>query len=74
MKKEELILFPFVKKMFYALRDNTAIEQPHFGTVDNPIAMMQDEHENEGERFRVIAKLTNNFNPGIKIRVKKSST
>ncbi|MBF6641602.1 iron-sulfur cluster repair di-iron protein [Flavobacterium sp. J49] len=63
MKKEELILFPFVKKMFYALRDNTNIEQPHFGTVDNPIAMMQDEHENEGERFRKIAQLTNDYNP-----------
>jgi len=63
MKKEELILFPFVKKMYYALRDNTNIEQPHFGTVDNPIAMMQDEHENEGERFRKIAQLTNDYNP-----------
>ncbi|MDI9256249.1 iron-sulfur cluster repair di-iron protein [Flavobacterium sedimenticola] len=63
MKKEELILFPFVKKMYYALTENTAIEQPHFGTVDNPIAMMQSEHENEGERFRLIAKLTDDYNP-----------
>lgn len=63
MKKEELILFPFVKKMYYALRDNTSIEQPHFGTVDNPIAMMQEEHENEGERFLKIAQLTNDYNP-----------
>lgn len=63
MKKEELILFPFVKKMYYALRDNNDIEQPHFGTVDNPIAMMQDEHENEGERFRKIAQLSNDYNP-----------
>lgn len=65
MKKEELILFPFVKKMFNALRDRESIEQPHFGTVNNPIAMMQDEHENEGERFRVIAKLTDNYNPPV---------
>ena len=65
MKKEELILFPFVKKMFNALRDQESIEQPHFGTVNNPIAMMQDEHENEGERFRVIAKLTDNYNPPV---------
>lgn len=63
MKKEELILFPFVKKMEWALRDNTTIEQPHFGSVDNPIAMMQDEHENEGERFQKIAQLTNEYNP-----------
>ncbi len=63
MKKEELILFPFVKKMYYALRDNTTLELPHFGTVDNPIAMMQEEHENEGERFSKIAQLTNDYNP-----------
>ena len=65
MKKEELILFPFVKKMFNALREQESIEQPHFGTVNNPIAMMQDEHENEGERFRIIAKLTDNYNPPV---------
>ena len=63
MKKEELILFPFVKKMYNALRENNSIEQAHFGTVSNPIAMMMDEHDNEGERFRIIAKLTNDYNP-----------
>lgn len=63
MKKEELILFPFIKKMFKALEENTTIEQPHFGTVKNPIAMMMDEHENEGERFRRISELTNDYMP-----------
>ena len=36
---------------------------PNFGTVDNPIAMMQDEHTIEGERFAKIAELTNNYTP-----------
>ena len=63
MKKEELILFPFIKKMYNSLSENVAIEQPHFGTVDNPIAMMMDEHDNEGERFRRIVDLTNNYTP-----------
>jgi regulator of cell morphogenesis and NO signaling len=63
MKKEELILFPFVKKMYNALKNHTSLEQPHFGTVNNPIAMMKGEHENEGERFRIIAALTNNYTP-----------
>ena len=53
----------FIKKLFNALRTNTAIEHPHFGTVSNPIAMMMNEHDAEGERFREIAKLTNNYNP-----------
>ncbi|WP_417199468.1 iron-sulfur cluster repair di-iron protein [Bizionia sp.] len=63
MKKEELILFPFIKKMMKATLDGQAIEAPHFGTVENPIAMMMEEHENEGERFRKIALITNNYTP-----------
>ncbi len=63
MKKEELILFPFVKTMFKALEENAEIEQPQFGTVNNPIAMMMDEHENEGERFRRISELSNHYAP-----------
>tara|TARA_R110002049_G_scaffold307773_2_gene509420 strand:+ start:7139 stop:7870 length:732 start_codon:yes stop_codon:yes gene_type:complete len=63
MKKEELILFPFIKKMVSATLSQGAIEAPHFGTVENPIAMMMEEHDNEGERFRQIAALTNDYNP-----------
>lgn len=63
MKKEELILFPFIKKMVKASLDGQAIEAPHFGTVENPIAMMMEEHDNEGERFRKIALITNNYTP-----------
>jgi regulator of cell morphogenesis and NO signaling len=63
MKKEELILFPFIKKMVATRSNNEALQQPHFGTVDNPIAMMMHEHDAEGERFRKIETLTNNYTP-----------
>ena len=63
MEKEEGILFPFIKQMENALRTGQAIEQPHFGTVENPIAMMKHEHENEGDRFMKIAEITNNYTP-----------
>jgi len=63
MKKEELILFPFVKKMVKAKLENGAIQSPQFGTVENPITMMMEEHDNEGQRFRDIAELTDNYNP-----------
>jgi regulator of cell morphogenesis and NO signaling len=63
MKKEELILFPFIKKMMSATKSHDSVEQPHFGTVNNPITMMMEEHDNEGERLRKIAALTNNYNP-----------
>lgn len=63
MKKEELILFPFIKKMVKATLDEQPVAAPQFGTVNNPITMMMQEHDNEGERFRQIAKLTNNYTP-----------
>jgi regulator of cell morphogenesis and NO signaling len=42
---------------------HTTIQPPPFGTVENPIAMMMQEHDNEGVRFRQIAELTNNYTP-----------
>ena len=63
MKKEELVLFPFVKRMVKTKESDGVLSQPSFGTVSNPIAMMMHEHDNEGERFREIAELTNNYNP-----------
>ena len=63
MKKEELILFPFIKKMEKANQEGTGLEMPPFGSVQNPIDMMMHEHTTEGERFRKIEELTNNYNP-----------
>ena len=63
MKKEELILFPFIRKMVKAQQAGTGIDAPHFGNVENPIEMMKHEHDVEGERFRKIATLTDNYTP-----------
>lgn len=63
MKKEELILFPFIKKMVTAEKEGTTLPRPAFGTVDNPIAMMEDEHEVAGELLREIAELSNDYTP-----------
>lgn len=63
MKKEELVLFPFIRKMETAKRSGTPLETPHFGEVDNPINMMEHEHAEEGERLRKIADLTDGYTP-----------
>lgn len=63
MKKEELILFPYIKKMMKAKLDGGNLKSSQFGTVQNPIVIMKDEHDNEGERFRQISKLTDNYTP-----------
>ena len=61
MKKEELILFPFISKMVKAKMAGTGVSPAHFGTVENPVNMMMEDHNTEGERFRKIAELSNDY-------------
>jgi len=63
MKKEELLLFPWIRKMVKAEHLNEVLDRPHFGSIKNPIAAMMQEHENEGDRFRLMQKLSNDYNP-----------
>lgn len=59
MRKEEMVLFPFIIKLTQATGQ---INAP-FGSVNNPINMMRHEHDAEGERFRMIARLSDNYTP-----------
>lgn len=62
MKKEELMLFPFVRKMVDAKHKNTPLDRkPSFGTVENPVDAMMHEHTREGEIYREISDLTNGY-------------
>lgn len=63
MKKEELILFPFIRKMVQAKQEGIKDISASFSTVQNPIWMMMHEHETEGERFRRIKELSNQYAP-----------
>lgn len=63
MKKEELILFPFIRKMVKKAKEGAGLDAPHFGTVKNPIKMMMQEHEDEGDRFEQIAEITQGYRP-----------
>lgn len=59
MKKEEFLLFPYIRKM---VKEGISVQAP-FGTVQNPIQAMMHDHDGEGERFRRIAALTDNYTP-----------
>lgn len=61
MKKEELVLFPFINQLEKAQLHGSEAPTTHFGTVDNPIAMMEHDHDAEGERFRRIAELSGDY-------------
>ncbi len=63
MRKEELILFPYINAMEDAQRNKFLLSVPHFGHINNPIHMMEEEHDTEGERFRTIARLSSNYTP-----------
>lgn len=63
MKKEEFILFPYIRKMVKHKEQGEAKPDSPFGTVQNPITMMHQEHDTEGERFQQIAALTGNYLP-----------
>lgn len=63
LQKEEMILFPFIRNMVNSKMEEKPLFFPHFGTVENPIAMMKHEHQNEGERFEKIAELSNQYTP-----------
>lgn len=62
-KKEEQVLFPFIRNMVKTKIMNSMFVSPPFGTVGNPIAMMKDDHSVEGERFAKISELASNYNP-----------
>jgi len=61
MKKEELIIFPFIRKLVEAQKSTLKIDLPHFNTIENPVAMMKKDHDNEGIRFRKIAELSKDY-------------
>lgn len=61
MKKEELILFPYIRKMVATHRSDK-VSSDEFGDVAGTLDLMEKEHEAEGGRFVEIAKLTSGYN------------
>ena len=63
MKKEELVLFPYIRRLVQSqLSGSTKTETP-LGTAAEIIARMEQDHEAEGERFRHISEMTEQYNP-----------
>ncbi len=61
MQKEEQILFPYIKAMVESKTKGFSLSRPHFGDIENPIQMMEEEHQHEGTRFQQIAEITNQY-------------
>lgn len=63
LQKEEQVLFPYIKQLVDSKKEGNTSPTPPFGSVNNPINMMEHEHENAGDIFKEISRLTNNYTP-----------
>ena len=63
MMKEERVLFPYIKELAAAGRDHRTVNPAGFGSVRNPIGMMEHEHEHAGSLMRQIRELSSDFVP-----------
>jgi regulator of cell morphogenesis and NO signaling len=63
MMKEEQLLFPYIKYLVNVEKNSSQAERPFFGTIKNPIRMMEAEHESAGNLLDEIGDLTNNYTP-----------
>ncbi len=61
MQKEELVLFPYIKKLTVAVPRGEKPRGFGFKSVAEPIQAMHADHDIEGERFREIARLTDDY-------------
>ena len=61
MQKEEVVLFPFIKQLAQAKKAGQCRVRPPFGTVRNPIRMMEAEHQAAGDEMSSIRSLSNGY-------------
>lgn len=60
MFKEEKVLFPYVIRLAQA-RGGGPATSAHFGSVRNPINMMEEEHEQVGAAMEEVRNITDNY-------------
>ena len=61
MRKEEMLLFPAIAACEAAVNGGGKPPCLPFGTIANPIRMMESEHDSAGEAIASIRKITNNY-------------
>ena len=67
MRKEEMMLFPYIHGLESAKKENSPLPKSPFHSISDPIVMMISEHLTEGQDFNKICELYEN------IRIPKDS-
>ncbi|MEO5742864.1 MAG: hemerythrin domain-containing protein [Vicinamibacterales bacterium] len=63
MMKEEQVLFPYIRALGQVVSENAPPPPDMFGTVQNPIRMMEIEHQAAGDGVASIRELTRDYEP-----------
>ena len=63
MMKEEMVLFPYIERMEESVIQNEPVLPAPFGSVQNPVAMMEHEHDSAGAALRSMRKASSDFAP-----------
>lgn len=61
LMKEEMVLFPYIERMEESVLQSEPILPPHFGTVQNPVSMMEHEHDSAGKALRALRATGNGY-------------
>jgi regulator of cell morphogenesis and NO signaling len=63
LRKEEMILFPAIERYESALENGLPLPRMPFGSLANPIAMMESEHSGAGNALERMRELTDAWQP-----------
>jgi regulator of cell morphogenesis and NO signaling len=63
MMKEEMVLFPYIVRMEEAVIQHEPVLPPPFGSVQNPVSMMEHEHESAGKALRAMRQASCGYTP-----------
>ncbi len=63
MMKEEMVLFPYIEKMEQAIHNGKPVPRAPFGSIANPVRMMELEHESAGNALEEIRRLSSDYTP-----------
>jgi len=61
MRKEEMILFPFIERMEHSVEEGVPAAPPPFGTVRTPIQTMLIDHDSTFDALKQMRHLTNGY-------------
>ena len=61
MMKEERVLFPYIVRMEESVIQKEPVLPPPFGSVQNPVSMMEHEHDSAGNALRAMREASGGY-------------